>query len=362
MRRGVLVRRAGVAAALVAAVCVGSTGSATGQQGCVSPYAPILSGQPYPLNDVVELPGTPVPSVQLRPTSQIDPTGAAYIVSAGLGPTVTVVLPTGTLELTMAGGSLQGLAAGDLDGDGISDVVVVDSGVGESFFVRSTTAPGTYDLTTVGTRLPPGVPFGTVDWPRDGSADLVLGIGANPAAVSGSTAIVDGAAVLAAGPGGDATGAVLAAIDGMPSAVLQYPTGSFLATLQAGGAAAIVRVADRTGTIELTTAPGPNLHSAPDNAITASVHQQRRFLHLANSSRSGNLAWLWALDDPCAPVTAAAAATPAPTPSPREAGLRSPAESAEWYLSQRRTGSRGSPSRRSARMLRRMFVVPPMIV
>ncbi|MHB1140018.1 MAG: hypothetical protein ACYC2O_13765, partial [Microthrixaceae bacterium] len=193
--------------------------------------------------------------------------------------------------------------------------------IAEAFLVRSTTPAGSYDPTVIGTRLPAGLPFGNVDWPRDGSLDLTMRVGAVGGAFTGSTTIVDGAAVLAAGPGGDASGAVLASIGGVPIGVLGYPTGDLLATLEAGEAGiGLVRVADRAGTTELTTVP-PGASLDQSTLVAASVSEQRRFVRVSSDNRSGYRAWLWALDDPCAPV-AAAAAPATRAPAPREAGLR----------------------------------------
>lgn len=327
MRRGKLVRRSAVAAALVAAACVGSAGSATAQQGCVAPYSPIAQGLVPPYGELPNLPGSAVAVRALTPTAQLSSNGSAYIVQTSQGPTVTVVLPAGTVELNLPGAALAALAAGDLDGDGISEIGVYRSEGGavvETFIVRSTTAPGSYDLPLVGTRVPAGVPLGGVSWPGGTAVDVVLGVGAQPETVGGSTTVVEGPSVLAAGPGGDASGAVLATLGGQALAVVDYSNGPAVVVDEPVAGASRLHVVVASGTYELTTAPtlAPSYGGGVTVEVSASSERDRRFLKLGTSGRSGNVGWIWALDWPCDPIVAAAAQPNRPAAAePRAAGL-----------------------------------------
>jgi hypothetical protein len=324
-----LVRRSAVAAALIAAACVGSAGSATAQDGCEVPYSPIAQGGVPPYGELPPMPGRAVAVRALTPTAQLSSNGSAYIVQASQGPTVTVVLPTGTVELNLPGAALQALAAGDLDGDGISEVGVFryeGGAVVETFIVRSNTAPGSYDLPLVGTRVPAGVPMGGVSWPGGTAVDVVLGVGAQPAVVSGSTIVVDGPSVLAAGPGGDATGAVRASLGGQAQGVVEYPSGPAVVVLEPTDGASRLHVVVASGTYELTTAPTLAPTYVPNGGMTvgisATLERDRRFLSLDIISRSGPKGWIWALDWPCDPIVAAAAQPNRPAAAePRAAGL-----------------------------------------
>ena len=325
-RRSAVIATAGT---MVAAATFAVTGSASGQSGpgCAAPYPPVAS-QRLGFDGSPAVPGTEVTVDQLESTPELDDAGTARVdYGRPAGPTLVVIRPSGDLELSRAGATLFGSSAGDLDGDGEDEVWVFEASPDlrtllAGYVVWSGTAPGAHDVATVGTRAPAGVSVGATTWDGDAVPDLFIVTDTEPSMRSGTTVILSGADLVAAGPGGDASsGAELRRVEGVAGAVARFGSGNEVVTAsaEADGQGERMRSDDGTRSIEFTTVPD---EYQPDNrsvgGVSASERNGVRYLTITNSNRGGAISWTWSLDEPCVqigPRATPASGDPAPTPS-----------------------------------------------
>ena len=330
------VGRAGVIATvgtMVAAATLAVTGPASGQSGpgCAAPYPPVAS-QRLGFDGTLAEPGPRVAVDQLGSTPELNDDGTARVdTGQPFGPTLVVIRPSGDLELSRGGAPLAGSSAGDLDGDGEDEVWVFELSpdlrtLMAGYVVWSGTAPGAHDVATVGTRAPAGVSVGATTWDGDAVPDLFVVTDTDPSMRSGTTVVLSGADLAAAGPGGDASsGAEIRTVEGVAGAVARFASGNELVTssVEGDGEGERVRSDDGTRSIEFTTVPD---EYQPDNmgvgAVLAFERDGVRYLTIANSNRGGAISWTWSLDEPCVQIgpraTRSTSGAPAPVPSPSQ--------------------------------------------
>lgn len=300
----------------VLAASLSVTGVASGQAGgsCTSPYQPVASERVYP-DGSEQAPGSTVAVDQLASSTQLNESGTARVdTTQPVGPTLVVIRPSGDLQLTLGGATLVGSSAGDLDGDGEDEVWVTElsGGVGTSptlvagYVVWSSTPAGAHDVATVGTRGPVGVSFGATGWDGDAVPDVVVVSGTDPSLRTGSTVVVSGADLLAAGPGGDASsGSELVSADGVAGAVARFGAGPELitASVDPGGQGQTVWSSDGTRVLAFTTLPDEYQSSSRQVGLVAAFERGAvRYVAITNSNRGGAVSWTWSLDEPCVQI------------------------------------------------------------
>lgn len=291
-------------ATVLAGAPVGTSGA---QSSCASPYAPAGwalggSGGIYDSSPGYHRPeGTTTTLAQTLILAQ----------GASATPSVELTLPGGVVTLSHLGSNLEAATIGDLDDDGIPEHWVGDiPGIAqpptESWVLPGTTAAGTYDVATVAIATWAGFPWalsgGVTDWDGDGVDELLL-VGTDPSTTVRSD-VFDGSAVMATGPGGDATGDVpVFTAPGAPFARGPVSTSTALVSgwandvsdRSAGGTVWVTTAAASTA---FTTLPAPALTFPPRAEVTDSG-AAGLYLVLSTFDRSGSAVVLWRLDDPC---------------------------------------------------------------
>lgn len=299
--------------ALVSGVCaLGTVAGAQSGAACRSPYAPVFTGSGYSQDQGHPFVGPTVPDVVIFDTTVLDAGGAALI-SAANGTEIVATRPAGALRLSSGGATLVATSAGDLDGDGLAEIWVGDEATGSAWVVPGDTAPGTHGLADVGIEVPQGVALGSR--PDGAPMDLYL---------SGDegTAVYDGEQVLAAAPGGDATGLEPLAEypDRIPLSLLRFDSGDHL-VLAPVSLRGTIRVVSPAEVFEFSTPPGIELRVG-SVSVRGRDGDRGRFLQVMTQDRSP-VKYLWSFDDPCTALEAAAEATtttsttaPAADPAP----------------------------------------------
>ncbi len=244
--------RAMVATALVAFGAVTGLGERLGAQegACSQPYAPVATYSSLPgRQSVVELDAPEVPVEAMGSTTELR--GGELLPSVD-PQEVVVARATGELRLRAGTEEVWGLSAGDLDDDGIDEIWVGNWVVG--FVVPGTTPDGAHEASVVGIRVGGGPAlarlggyFGDDVFARSVPSDGPLD--------ADTTQVVSATALLATGPGGDASGLpLLDEAPGSPVARIgfdepQYLFGRYL--VEFGGQARIYSLsADGTETAQ----------------------------------------------------------------------------------------------------------------
>jgi hypothetical protein len=334
-RTGVVAVVALVAAALVVGVGWSAPSGVAGQVGtCPSPYSPAAfqvrnSGGIY-----AESPGFAIPTGSV---TNLERTALSFYPEPG-APSVDLALPGGTLTLTAPGLDLVAEPIGDLDDDGspewwvggIDPAAFPDplSGLlplpSVSWVIPGTTAAGSGDPALLGIAVAAGVPWAlagpTYDWTGDGVDDLLLyGPSIDPQAES---FVVPGAAVMAAGAGGDATGVAPAFVTpgvamgriAVPGEGLQLLS-FFPTALNDSSYPTELWLTRPTGTMALTSAPSP-FYELPAVVQVIDSGVDGVFLFTRSFTRTGGIVVVWRLDDPCGGLAPAAVAPVAPVAVP----------------------------------------------
>jgi len=240
--------------------------------------------------------------------------------SSGGGPTAQVSLPGGLVFLNHPGSWLLASPIGDLDGDGLRDFWVGAAPTSQAqvpsaaWVLPGSTVAGTYDISTVGIAIPPGAAAAlagpSYDWNGDGRDDLVL-VGASSTTVA-ETFVLPGLAVMAAGPGGDATA--------VPR-IFQTP-GALMGRVAVPGQGTVVVTAAPLDSI--TPEAAGLLWLTGPSGVTAFATTPTRFawfrtVEVIDSGASGVFLYgryddrargvevVWRLDDPCGGLPPAAA-------------------------------------------------------
>lgn len=291
-------------------------GTASGQTGgaCATPYQPVASERFSP-GGPGQAPASNVTVDQLATSSELNEAGTARIDTAQpTGPTLVVTRPSGDLQLTLGGATIIGSSAGDLDGDGEDEVWVTELSGGfgpgttlvASYVVWSSTAAGPHDVATVGTKAPTGISFGATAWDGDAVPDVFVVSGTDPSLRGGSTVIVSGAALVAAGPGGDVSAsATIGSADGAAGAVARFAAGSELVTssIDADGQGQAVWASDGSRALAFTTVPDEYVPTAGGiGSVSAFERGGVRYIAITNSNRGGAISWTWSLDEPCVQI------------------------------------------------------------
>jgi len=317
----------------VAALAAGANGltphGAGGQAapGCAQPYAPVAVAETYPAQETLpSIDASVVDTRQALATPPIDSDGdGATDVIGSSGDDVTLVRGDGIVTLEAPGATTSTTyGVGDIDGDGRDEFAVyTDAGATDpgTYLIPGTVAPGTTTLAAAGIVFQPeGLGLVHVD---DGTGRLLkVDLG------GGSTDVLDGPAVLALGGGGDGDSVV-------PSTTYSLP---LAAVADLGDSAHALVLDERVGdAIQLTVVRGTDqvvLTTAPERLVTAPsdplgnldvlVGPGGTFLRLEEASRSGAMAYLWSLTDPCTKLTADVAddAPTAPPAAPVAADAR----------------------------------------
>jgi hypothetical protein len=345
-----VVRAGLVGAILVGAVTVGATAT-SGQEapevaqpplptGCDAPYPASFSAvQPY--RSEVEVPYT---GTWLGwPETIMDTDGDGETESYGVGGPEGLVIDrtTGTLtisdavRLTFGGGEI-----GDLDGDGRTEIIVATGEPGPTFLIPGATPDGTHAAADVGVLLPETVVGGRTvgDADGDGLSDLML-VDTGPP--DGRRPIVAGADLLAPGPGGTFVEGdlALASYDGIDAGRVGF--GSPRATVitspdllrgaQGDDVTLVVNGIDGAPRVVLTTAgsglglpPGPDLTTRNADIV---VDGDTMWVVLFVQGDTGDAhIWAWELTDLCGAVVPPTVPDTTPDPTtPPAAPIRAPA-------------------------------------
>lgn len=284
---------------LVGVIVLGAPAGAQNQGTCTQPYPPVFTGSGYYQDQGHPDVGPQVEGITMFGTPVLDAEYTAQITEPN-GTQIVVERPTGELRLTNGGAEMGATSAGDLDGDGFSEIWVNDAAGTTSWVVPYTTPAGTADVATVGIVAPTGTAYGSFSEGR--AMDLYVGD-------STGTVVYDGAQVLAAGAGGDASGLT-------PSAEHPGQAPLSLLVFSAGEQLILVPITQPTSTI--TSSGGATTTFATPAAVfmqTGAVSvlgregARGRFLQLINSDRGGGVKYLWSYDDPCTPLEVASAPT-----------------------------------------------------
>lgn len=324
-------RRVSVVGTIAIAVAVASPGAFARGPGplptCAQPTSPTASARTAP--DGEQLPpvdADPV-SIPIVRGGDLDTDGDGVADDAALTDDGTVIITRSDGDVALTGqDSFELSGVGDLDGDGRDEVgVAVRRGPSvASFLVPSPLAPGSYDLTAVGIATGPGYLEGI----PDGSGRLArvrTGASGSMDGTDTVTDVLDGAAILAVGAGGDASPVPPdATAPGIPVVVAAFGAadapGAVIVARPVGDAVEI-RVLDGAKTLVLTTRPVP-FRANPDDPV-GSVEAQSgpsgRFVTLTHTDTSGSTTYRWALDGRCGPPPAPPTTSPPATPIPADA-------------------------------------------
>jgi len=226
------------------------------------------------------------------------------------GPAVTVHRASGDLVLTApspvstgidpSGQSSTPLSAGDLDGDGLSDVFVrVHDPAGvTAYVVPGSTPAGTHDVTTIGYGVPPEV-LAPGDVTGDGLADLLGGD-----SVIG-TYVASGRGFVAAGPGPFdpyAPTFELIEVPGRPTLQPIVPLTDEVNAIATGDGGSVT-LWTRGGSLSFGADPA---YWPPDGRPVSAwiLHGDDGSAWLVSSNGHRNLAytWAWDLGNRCGPV------------------------------------------------------------
>lgn len=282
--------------------------------GCEPPFAPLASVDQYSgsTDQLPAVPGEESFRPPQEPTSvDTDGDGEPDVISPKERYTDPAVLTRGDGELRFVREPLEAGVhpLGDVDGDGRDELVVVLSpdspepsfDDAEYYVVPGATAPGAHDPAEVGTRVH-GAPLLLEDRDGDGIREVLSPDAAGTRVLRGSE-VTD--------PGGDARDT--APLFAVPGALLGFADlGGPLPALVTGevptpqSAAGVLHVADETGDRRFTTAPEhwvPS-YTAQFGTLSVLVSDAGTFLALHQSDRGAARAYLWRLDDPCAPPPA----------------------------------------------------------
>lgn len=289
-------RFAALAAGIViAGATVGVGGGSVDAQdtGCEPPYDPVASFSAYPSGRHVDELDQPAVSIDLLGSTQelvggeIEP---GFLVQE-----VLVTRPTGELRLRVGTEQISGLSAGDLDDDGVDEIWVGNAAT--AYVVPGTTPDGSYDAASVGIRVRGGPAVAKVGgyFGDDAYAQIVF----TDIFTEGTTEVVSATALMAAGPGGDATGLpTVASAPGVPLALLGYREPQYLfgrnLPEESGRARLWSYSADRTETAQFR---GEQV-LAPSQAVEGA---DGRFFAISSQDRSAILS-VWSYDAPCTPL------------------------------------------------------------
>ena len=309
---------------LVAGVGVGHIGPVGADTGCDQPFEPVYAfyAPPSSFGSSSGVAPTAVSSLLVSPLMlDTDADGAAdkVVPSSPTAVTRTVTLTRGDGDVVLTrrnGYVVPPVSLGDLNADGRSDFTVA-SGTGDPsanppsgtvlVVIAGPLAPGTYDVTDIGVRMPPApfVTTGVGDQNADGFDDVAAGTDVI------ADRIISGPEVLAPGPGGELTslppsivpiqGTIAAAFrlaDSGPPALADTIAGVQL--LPAGTVAVFVHDGDDIAQLATTMPLAPN-DSGPVGIINAFLDTNgHHIVELKTDSRSGTSQFDWDLDvGPC---------------------------------------------------------------
>lgn len=285
---------------------LGAPAGAQSQGTCTPPYPPVFTGSGYYQDQGLPDVGPRVPATTIFATPVLDRAYTAQI-TQGNGTEIVVERPSGELRLTNGGAQLSGTSAGDLDGDGFSEVWVNDIDAARSWVVPYSTAPGTSEVGVVGIEAPSGAAYGSFSEGRPMDLYLVVDDGTN---------VYSGEQVLAAGPGGDASALPpVAEHPGLaPLSVMDFSAGAeLILAAQSGPTPTITSSGASTSTFLLPV-------STPVfNGQATAIGREGpggRYLQLNVTDRGGGVNHLWSYDDPCTSLEVAAAPSPTTAPPP----------------------------------------------
>jgi len=238
---------------------------------------------------------------------------------SGGSPTAQVSLSGGLVFLNHPASGLSAHPIGDLDGDGLTDYWVGAASTSQpqvlsaAWVLPGSTAAGTYDISTVGIAIPTALAASlagpSYDWNGNGTDDLVL---VELSGTTPETFVLAGPAVMAPGPGGDATGVprIFQTPGALRGRVAVPGQGTVVVTaaptdpnnLDAGG---LLWLTGDGGATAFTTTPTRFVWYGTVEVIDSGTGGLFLFGH--NSDRSGGVAVVWRLDDPCGGLPPAAA-------------------------------------------------------
>jgi hypothetical protein len=282
----------------------GPAGAQAPGGGCSEPYPPVFTGSGYYQDQGLPEVGPRVPATTIFATPVLDRAYTAQI-TQGNGTEIVVERPTGELRLTNGGAQLFGTSAGDLDGDGFSEIWVNDIDEDRSWVVPYSTAAGTAEVGVVGIEAPSGAAYGSFSEGRPMDLYLVVDDGTN---------VYSGEQVLAAGPGGDASALPpIGEHPGLaPLSVIDFSAGpELILVAQSGPTATITSSGASTSTFLL---PVPTEVFTGQATAIGREGPGGRYLQLNVTDRGGGVNHLWSYDDPCTSLEVAA--TPSPTTAP----------------------------------------------
>lgn len=307
-------RPVGLALLLGAAVAAVAPTSAGGQvpENCAPPYSPVAFARPYPDGSVLPDLDATVVSTEVSPgVAPFDSDGDGLDDQVEGGPgAVSITRGDGVVELTRTGDVVLGATGlGDIDGDGRDEFIVQvgffspDLGPGpdaRTYLVPGAVAPGSQPVADAGISFG-GTGHGLVLL-EDGSGRLLDLRFPEPGATE--TAVLDAGAVLAVGPGGDASGVT-------PQLTLP---GTVAATADLGGPTAALVSVDTSGfdraDLYVLEGDGPAVALTTDpeiyvpeyvgvGLVTVLTGPDGTFVRLDDTDRSGSASYLWSLSDPC---------------------------------------------------------------
>jgi len=174
-----------------------------------------------------------------------------------------------------------------------------------------TSTPGTHDVSTVGIRINVTLAAPVADRTGDGIDDLMQW---TQTFVSPQTTVTSGAAIMAVGAPGDARS--VSPVLSMPGWFVAFaqlspgPPALITATYVQG--AVELRIGDDSSAPVFTTAPAPDFSGGTFGVDIRDVlvADAGTYMIGQTSSRSGVESYLWRLDQPCAPDSAAVPVTP----------------------------------------------------
>lgn len=318
------VRIASAVALLSGVVAIGGPAGAQEPEGCSQPYPPVW-GPDRAMPDLDVSQGL---TQNAGASDALNLNGSVRLPTGPPSNEIVVERPSGELRITSAVEVLA-YSVGDLDGDLDEEIWVSTHGVepARSWIVPYSTPDGTVDVTDAGIEVPAGVPL----------LRLRTGSGENPVTTSvqgapsgpdnGTTRVLDGAAILAVGAGGDATGIPPIGVypDNAPFAIVYFAGGRelVLQRLVLGPQQRIEYSSfAEDGSVTVFTAEAPLRNDGNRSTLLSPAAQtlegpSGRYLQVMSwGFEDTRYNYLWSYDDPCTSLEVAAAPTPTPTTAP----------------------------------------------